>query len=128
MIINNIKNILIKLQKILENDFYNILFTLFTFVLNFLITFKFDNKNIRFLLYLLLLLILVYYYDKNNFYFYIMCGFYGIIGEILCMNVNDKTWKYYDNQLNGSPYWLYPMWGIAAVYIIYGYKLLSKLL
>ena len=53
MIINNIKNILIKVQKILQNDFYNILFTLITFTLNFLITYKFDNKNVRFLLYLL---------------------------------------------------------------------------
>lgn len=128
MIIYFIKNIITKIQKIVDEDFNNIQFTLFTFTINFLITYKFKNKNIRFLLYLLLLLILIYFYDKNNLYFYIFCGFYGILGEILCMSSSNKTWKYYDDQLIGSPYWLYPMWAIAAVYIIYGYKFLNKLL
>lgn len=68
---------------------------------------------------LTLLLIILHKISPQPVLFYIVCGIGGVAAESLTIKYGKKTWIYTEpfTPLN-VPIWLFPLWAIAAIFII----------
>ena len=73
-----------------------------------------NQKSILFMI-LSSILMLLYLSDTNkNILFYLLCSLAGPIAEIVIMKIANNTWEYKNPDFLGIPFWLLPLWGIAA--------------
>ena len=53
--------------------------------------------------------------SKIEFYLFILCGILGPLAEIVA--ISSGAWVYSKTSLLVVSLWLFPLWGIAAVFI-----------
>lgn len=80
------------------------------------------------LLGILLVISIVYLYlekSKKSVLLYICCSVAGSLVEIV--SIEAGAWAYTRPELFGAPYWLFPLWGIASIFMKRLYLHLGKL-
>ena len=64
---------------------------------------------------ILSILMLTIWNNKEDFYLFIICGITGALAETIAIFFG--AWTYSYSNFIGIPYWLFPLWGLAAVFI-----------
>lgn len=73
----------------------------------------------------LILFGVLYIYTANvlgdeNYLLYLGVGLAASLTEAICINYFSDTWRYESPDFVGVPYWLIPLWSIAAIFIVKG--------
>jgi glycerol-3-phosphate acyltransferase PlsY len=108
---NFIKNILINLLSILT--------------LAMVVLFWENNLLLTFILIIIGLLMLFILKSLKKIATFILCGFLGTIAEIIA--IMSGAWVYSNPSILGIPFWLIPLWGIAAIFMTNFQENLSRL-
>jgi len=54
--------------------------------------------------------------DKREFKFFLFCGFFGSLAEMISIYIG--VWEYSNPNFINIPVWLFILWGIASIYIL----------
>jgi len=79
---------------------------------------------LTFILFIISFLFLFYFRDKSKIVLFFLCGFLGIIAEVIAIYFG--AWNYSISNFLNIPYWLFPLWGIASIFMVNIYQQLSK--
>ena len=104
---------------IMKKNIITIIKIFIIYILLLVIFYIFHNDKIRLLFLSLLFILCIFLFNINNklAILYIFIALCSIITEAILITFFSNTWLYKNPNIINIPYWLFPLWGIAIIFI-----------